>query len=138
MQLKTAIQMNKNDGGDYVKEADFNKFVDYVMENMATKDDLKGMATKDDLRGMATKEDILNIHAIMATKEDLKRMATKEDLDQLATSIRSNLMNAMDYIVNYVDGKRLEDSAQAFVNTRHEAWIKGLAQHTRYTLPADA
>ena len=32
--------------------------VDRVLENMATKDDVRDMATKDDIRNMATKDDI--------------------------------------------------------------------------------
>ena len=36
--------------------------VDRVLENMATKDDIRNMATKDDIRNMATKEDIKILH----------------------------------------------------------------------------
>ena len=36
--------------------------VDRVLENMATKDDVRNTATKDDIRNMATKEDIKILH----------------------------------------------------------------------------
>ena len=35
--------------------------VDRVLENMATKDDIRNMATKDDIRNMATKDDIRSV-----------------------------------------------------------------------------
>ena len=35
--------------------------VDRVLENMATKDDVRNMATKDDIRNMATKDDIRSV-----------------------------------------------------------------------------
>ena len=55
--------------------------VDRVLENMATKDDIRNMATKDDIRNMATKDDIRN----MATKDDIRNMATKDDIRNMAT-----------------------------------------------------
>ena len=36
--------------------------VDRMLENMATKDDIRDMATKDDISNMATKEDIKILH----------------------------------------------------------------------------
>ena len=36
--------------------------VDRVLENMATKDDVRNTATKDDIRNMATKDDIKILH----------------------------------------------------------------------------
>ncbi len=42
--------------------------VDLMLENMATRDDVRNMATKDDIRNMATKDDIRN----MATKDDIR------------------------------------------------------------------
>ena len=35
--------------------------VDRVLENMATKDDVRNTATKDDIRNMATKDDIRSV-----------------------------------------------------------------------------
>ena len=55
--------------------------VDRVLENMATKDDIRNMATKDDIRNMATKDDIRN----MATKDDISNMATRDDIRNMAT-----------------------------------------------------
>ena len=37
---------------------DIKLSVDFIIENAATKDDLKGFATKDDLKGFATKDDL--------------------------------------------------------------------------------
>ena len=42
--------------------------IQVMMENMATKDDIKNMATKDDIKNMATKDDIT------ATKDDIRRL----------------------------------------------------------------
>ena len=88
---------------------ELGEMISYVVENMATKDDLKGfatkddiknMATKDDLKGFATKDDIKN----MATKDDLKGFATKDDLKNFATKddVRAIVDNAKDEILAVV------------------------------------
>ncbi len=50
------------------------KSVNFIIDRMATKDDLLGMATKEDLLGMATKEDLFELRQEMATKNELEKV----------------------------------------------------------------
>jgi hypothetical protein len=71
-------------------ETTINEVMDFLQENVATKDDLKGFATKDDLKGFATKEDLRDF----ATKADLGLL--KEDLTKSLNSLELKLLDAMD------------------------------------------
>lgn len=44
-----------------VTRGEFQEFVDFVVENVATKDDLKAFATKDDLKDFAKKVDLQKV-----------------------------------------------------------------------------
>jgi hypothetical protein len=64
--------------------------IQIMMQNMATKDDIKNMATKDDIKNMATKDDIKNMATkddILATKDEIK--STKDDIRRLDDSIEN-------------------------------------------------
>ncbi len=58
---------------------ELGEMMSYVVENMATKDDIAAiraeMATKDDIKDMATKDDLAtglaSVRAEMATKDDI-------------------------------------------------------------------
>lgn len=45
--------------------------LNYILENMATKDDLKGTAKKEDLTGMATKNDLDYLESSLLSEIDL-------------------------------------------------------------------
>lgn len=60
---------------------EIGEMLGYVVENMATKDDIKDMATKEDLKGLATKEELKafrdetaeNFRALRADVADVRR-----------------------------------------------------------------
>ena len=74
----------------------------FIIDNMAMKDDIANMATKDDIANMATKDDIAN----MATKDDIANMMTKDDIE----SVRMELYDELNrqYLENDKRFTRLE------------------------------
>lgn len=72
-----------------------NERLEYLVANMATKEDLRQFATKDDMRQFATKDDLKHF----ATKEDLKRFATKDDLKQFVTKDDFNDLKQLVYLI---------------------------------------
>ena len=71
----------------------------YVVENMATKDDIKDMATKDDLKNFAKKDDLKNF----ATKDDLKNFATKDDVRAIVDGAKEEILAVVRPIERAVD-----------------------------------
>ncbi len=71
--------MSKND-------VTIDELMDFLQENMVTKEDAKNFATKDDLKGFATKDDLKNF----ATKDDLLdlRREMQEGFDSIRAEIR--------------------------------------------------
>ena len=79
----------------------------YIIENMATKDDIANMATKDDIANMATKDDIAN----MATKDDIYNsekllLNEMERLHNIYTKKFDRLSERMDIIQNEINATR--------------------------------
>lgn len=71
----------------------------YIIENMATKDDIANMATKDDIANMATKDDIYNSEKLLLNEmERLHNIYTKK-FDRLSErmDIMQNEINATRY-----------------------------------------
>jgi len=81
------------------EQTDILEILQFMQENMASKEDIKSMATKDDLKSMASKDDIRgmatkdDIHALrIELREDLKANATKDDL----LVFKSDIMTSID------------------------------------------
>lgn len=66
----------------------------FIISNMATKDDISNLITKDDISNLITKDDISNL----ITKYDISNMATKDDVSALKSEIRDDsnmILNAL-------------------------------------------
>ena len=84
------------------------EIVQFLKDNMASKDDLERFATKD----------------------DLERFATKDDLEQ----IKSELMNHVDGFIGLHQKLDTELTALRSKYDRHEQYIKQLAKHLHLEL----
>jgi len=67
-----------------------NELLEFMKDNMATKDDLKAFATKDDLKAFATKDDLFIVQEDI--KEIKEKMATKDELH----AVRDELIGHID------------------------------------------
>lgn len=76
--------------------------LDWILEKMATKDDLAGVERK-----MATKDDLAGVESKMATKEDLNGFATKDEVEYLA-------------MITYREFQRMEDKMDEGFNDLKE------------------
>ena len=82
------------------------EIMDFLRENMVTKEDAKGFATKDDLKAFITKEDA----RAFATKDDLKAFATKDDLfmvkmeiEELKISTKQDMRDLRNDVITHID-----------------------------------
>lgn len=80
---------------------------------------------------MLTDADIARIVAVVATKEDVKR------IDERLGSLEANLnkfVTASDKFTGSFEGLRLEYAAVSTQLTRHEDWIKQIAEKSGVAL----
>ena len=67
---------------------DVQESLDFIVQHMATKDDIRDMATKSDIKDMATKSDIKD----MATKSDIREIKiTLADHTRQLSTIQNDL-----------------------------------------------
>ncbi len=66
-------------------EVTTTEILEFLQENMATKEDLKDFATKEDIKNFVT-------------KEDLKGFSTKEDFKELRKDLRITEQRIMDHM----------------------------------------
>lgn len=81
-------------------EITMNELMDFLQENMATKEDLAGFATKEDLANFATKHDLKEMeHRILDTMDD-KLTDLKGDLIVLMRKEDTKLVELIDVLRN--------------------------------------
>ena len=114
-----------------------DKDINKLKSILATKQDLKGVATKKDLDKMAadnlkifaTKKDLDDMAArnlkIFSTKQDVKEI--KSDLSDLKELVQG-LFVATDAIAKSIGELKMEYAAISTQLTRHERWIKQIAE----------
>lgn len=98
------------------------KKVDYIQENMATKDDLKDIQ-RENLRIFATKDDLRHF----ATKDDLRHFATKDDLKTTEVKI----LQAVDKVMTKFDRSEKEDAAHTQLHKRITDEFHGHSQRLK-------
>jgi hypothetical protein len=96
------------------QSATINELVDFLKENMATKEDLKNLE-EHIWKDMATKKDLQTLE-----KSIRKDMATKEDIDHLRTDMNIGLRKVdvkIDSLINVLskDGIIRQERAQHLI-----------------------
>ncbi len=85
------------------------EYLDSIVQNLATKQDLEalpeklkaqGFATKDDLVNFATKDDLVNF----ATKDDLVNFATKDDLKAQTAELKAFAVEQTEELARIIAG----------------------------------
>jgi len=123
-----------------------DKDINKLKSILLTKEDAKNFITKEDAKGFATKKDLEKMAAdnlkIFATKKDLNDMtarnlkvfATKKDVEEIKSDIGDlremvqGLLVSTDAIAKSIGELKMEYAAISTQLTRHERWIKQIAE----------
>ncbi len=123
-----------------------DKDIKKLQSIFATKKDFNNLVTKQDLKGLVTKKDLevqtANNIKIFATKEDLDKVAanslkifaTKKDVEEIRSDIADmkellqGLLVSTDAIAKSIGELKMEYAAISTQLTRHERWIKQIAE----------
>ena len=104
----------------------------------ATKVDFNNLATKKDLAKFLTKKDFSNAEdrmlKIFATKQDVKEL--RKDINSLRESVQA-LVVAVDSLAKSISDLSLEYAAISIQLSRHDRWIKQIAEKVGLHLAAE-
>jgi hypothetical protein len=108
---------------------DLNNKLDQVIDTMATKEDIVRLDGRIDqvIDTMATKEDLLRLE--MATKQNL------DVLDEKFSKKFHEILIATEGLMKPISELKMEYTGMMIQLSRHETWIKLLAEKQGVTLP---
>lgn len=90
--------------------------LDYILANMATKDDIANMATKDDIANMATKDDLAELESNLLTEIDTVQEKANDHFARMERrlDLLTSTVNVID--LEYKNGNLL---AKAIIDLQH-------------------